>query len=284
MPLNTGDQIHVYAVSPSKDIIDWEEEITNEARKRGIEYDGPVKPPHETINGRFFRKRIFRFPSSDRAQDLLTIKGSDQVYIEISIGTTLDLNVEDIVPDDEIPASDHEADITDTGTVDTDQNETKTPADVTESEPSGPQQTATNGETGSSSEAAADLECLQERAKEDAVESVPESKVNVRQSTQEYTRSSEVRKYVMERAGGACEGCGEPAPFTSTTGEPYLHAHHIHELSDGGSDTPMTVIALCPNCHYRVHHGIEGEEYNRELMDRLAEIEDVPVDEITEPS
>jgi len=77
----------------------------------------------------------------------------------------------------------------------------------------------------------------------------------------------------MARADGVCEGCGEEAPFTSKTGDPYLHAHHIYELSDGGSDAPDTVIALCPNCHYRVHHGMNGDEYNKELRQKLDEIE-----------
>lgn len=116
---------------------------------------------------------------------------------------------------------------------------------------------------------------LRENAEEDAVESIPESASTTTQVTLEYSRSDKVKKYVKARADGYCEGCGEPAPFTSATGEQYLHAHHVHELSKGGSDTPETVIALCPNCHYRVHHGEDGEEYNEELKRKLAEIEDL---------
>lgn len=126
-------------------------------------------------------------------------------------------------------------------------------------------------ETGS----APSLAELRENAEEDAAESIPESASTTTQVTPEYSRSDKVKKYVKARADGCCEGCGEPAPFTSATGEPYLHAHHVHELSEGGSDTPETVIALCPNCHYRVHHGEDGEEYNEELKRKLAEIEDL---------
>jgi 5-methylcytosine-specific restriction endonuclease McrA len=119
-----------------------------------------------------------------------------------------------------------------------------------------------------------ELESLREQAKKESVENISESDVTTTQTTQQYRRSQEVRDYVMARADGVCEGCGEPAPFTSKTGEPYLHAHHVHELSDGGSDTPDTVIALCPNCHYRVHHGVDGDEYNQELVEKVLSIED----------
>ena len=92
-------------------------------------------------------------------------------------------------------------------------------------------------------------------------------------ATSEYNRSLKVKKAVKDRADGVCEGCGDPAPFTSKTGDPYLHAHHIDELSDGGSDKIDNVIALCPNCHYRVHHGEDGENYNQELFQILQNIE-----------
>ena len=123
------------------------------------------------------------------------------------------------------------------------------------------------------------LDELREQAKTAAT-----TKVQIQESksetTSEYARSPEVKRYVKARADGVCEGCGEPAPFTSTTGMPYLHAHHVHELSDGGPDTPDTVIALCPNCHYRVHHGEDGETYNQELISVLEEVEENGVSDI----
>ncbi|QKG91614.1 HNH endonuclease [Halorubrum salinarum] len=118
-----------------------------------------------------------------------------------------------------------------------------------------------------------DLDELREKAQESAVEEVSQGAVTTN-STSQYSRSSEIREYVMARADGTCEGCNNPAPFTSKTGEPYLHAHHIHELSDGGSDTPDTVTALCPNCHYRVHHGKNGDEFNKELLEKVQRLEE----------
>jgi len=116
-----------------------------------------------------------------------------------------------------------------------------------------------------------DIDELRKKATEDAIDEV-EQTISIATSAQ-YNRSSKIKDYVKARADGVCEGCNEPAPFTSKAGEAYLHAHHVHELSNGGSDTPDTVIALCPNCHYRVHHGEDGEEYNQELLEIVQEKE-----------
>jgi len=103
--------------------------------------------------------------------------------------------------------------------------------------------------------------------------------VNTREVT-EYDRSDDVHGYVMECAHGECEGCGDPASFVNRVGDAYLHAHLVLELSAGGPDSPETVIALCPNYHYRVHYGQGGDAYNRELVHTLSAIEDASVDEI----
>ena len=113
-------------------------------------------------------------------------------------------------------------------------------------------------------ETSSDIGELRKAAKRD--EAVGVSHTTTTSQTSEYTRSNKIKEYVKARAEGHCEGCGQPAPFISKTGDPYLHAHHIKELSNGGKDTIDTVIALCPNCHYRVHHGKDGGEYNEELL------------------
>jgi 5-methylcytosine-specific restriction protein A len=88
-----------------------------------------------------------------------------------------------------------------------------------------------------------------------------------------YERSRDVRDYVLARAGSTCEGCQSPAPFTRKDGSPYLEPHHIRRLSDGGPDHPAFVIALCPNCHRRVHAGADGNIYNGALLARMAHIQ-----------
>lgn len=80
-----------------------------------------------------------------------------------------------------------------------------------------------------------------------------------------YQRSRTVRAYVLMRASGQCEACTAPAPFIGVDGQPYLEAHHTTRLSDGGLDHPRFVIALCPTCHRRVHHGQDGKALNETL-------------------
>ncbi len=87
-----------------------------------------------------------------------------------------------------------------------------------------------------------------------------------------YERSRDVRDYVLARSHGSCEGCRSPAPFNRLDGSPYLEPHHLRRLSDGGPDHPRFVIALCPTCHRRVHHGADGIALNARLtasMDRI---------------
>ena len=88
-----------------------------------------------------------------------------------------------------------------------------------------------------------------------------------------YARSECVRVYVLRRAGGICEGCGKEAPFLAMNERPFLETHHMRRVADGGPDHPRWVIALCPNCHQRVHHGKDGSLFNQELALRVAKIE-----------
>ena len=78
-------------------------------------------------------------------------------------------------------------------------------------------------------------------------------------------RSDTIRVYALKRANGACEGCGNPAPFLTAGGRPYLEVHHLRRLSDGGPDHPEHVAALCPNCHRRAHYGQDSVD----LAERL---------------
>ena len=85
-------------------------------------------------------------------------------------------------------------------------------------------------------------------------------------------RSEAIKKYVLFRANGKCEGCEKEAPFKTKNG-PFLETHHVNRLSDGGPDHPKFVIALCPNCHREVHYGINGNSYNQKLIEKLKSIE-----------
>lgn len=71
--------------------------------------------------------------------------------------------------------------------------------------------------------------------------------------SQYISRSAEVVRITKERAKGVCQLCGQPAPFIDKNGNPYLEAHHIVWLSRGGEDNTDNTVALCPNCHTKMH-------------------------------
>ncbi len=91
--------------------------------------------------------------------------------------------------------------------------------------------------------------------------------------TKYYVRSKAIKLYALARAGGVCEGCGQPAPFVRLDETPYLEVHHIKKLADEGPDDPKWVIALCPNCHRRAHHGIDASEFNDQLAENAGKLE-----------
>ncbi|WP_200603895.1 HNH endonuclease [Pseudomonas sp. S44] len=73
-----------------------------------------------------------------------------------------------------------------------------------------------------------------------------------------FQRSHKVAHYVMMRARGKCESCGERAPFVKKDGTPYLEPHHVNRLSDSGLDHPCYVGAVCPTCHREIHYRMDG--------------------------
>ena len=68
-----------------------------------------------------------------------------------------------------------------------------------------------------------------------------------------YERNAYVSEYAKRRALGRCQLCGSMAPFLDKEGKPYLETHHVVWLSAGGSDTVDNTVALCPNCHRKMH-------------------------------
>jgi predicted HNH restriction endonuclease len=70
---------------------------------------------------------------------------------------------------------------------------------------------------------------------------------------QQIVRDKYIAEYAKRRAKGVCQLCMQPAPFKKNDGEPYLESHHIIWLSRGGADSGENVVALCPNCHRKMH-------------------------------
>lgn len=75
--------------------------------------------------------------------------------------------------------------------------------------------------------------------------------------TKVFLRNPDVAAEVLSRAHGVCEGCRQPAPFFRKKDlSPYLEVHHKVRLADGGEDSVQNAIALCPNCHRKMHFGV----------------------------
>jgi len=71
-----------------------------------------------------------------------------------------------------------------------------------------------------------------------------------------FLRNPDVVAEALDRANGTCESCNSEAPFLRVkTMEPYLEVHHRVPLASGGEDTVENAIAVCPNCHRRLHYG-----------------------------
>lgn len=74
-----------------------------------------------------------------------------------------------------------------------------------------------------------------------------------------FVRNPDVVAETLFLAEGRCGRCKKPAPFTRRSDHsPYLEVHHKMPLADGGHDTVANAIALCPNCHRELHHGVDA--------------------------
>jgi 5-methylcytosine-specific restriction protein A len=81
-----------------------------------------------------------------------------------------------------------------------------------------------------------------------------------------HQRSPWVAEHARRRAKGNCELCSIPAPFKRKDGSPYLETHHIEWLANGGADTVENTVALCPNCHRKMH--FVNSEKDQEFLRR----------------
>jgi 5-methylcytosine-specific restriction protein A len=94
---------------------------------------------------------------------------------------------------------------------------------------------------------------------------VPSKRISV---VVRYARDPDVRDWVLNAADGVCDSCREPAPFKSLLG-PYLEVHHVRRLADNGEDSISNAVALCPNCHRRLHYGLDAPKRIEALYVRV---------------
>ncbi|MCF8321714.1 MAG: HNH endonuclease [Flavobacterium sp.] len=86
--------------------------------------------------------------------------------------------------------------------------------------------------------------------------------------TTQFVRNEYIREYARVRADGICELCYNPAPFIDYYGNPFLETHHVIFLSKGGADSIDNVVAICPNCHRKIHNLNLEEDVNK-LLEKL---------------
>lgn len=96
----------------------------------------------------------------------------------------------------------------------------------------------------------------------------------VETTTKIYKRSGKVKGWVIRRADGNCELCGDDAPFEKEDGTPFLEVHHLTRLKDDGPDTVENCAALCPNCHRKLHYCADRLVLAERLRKKIGEKED----------
>ena len=95
-------------------------------------------------------------------------------------------------------------------------------------------------------------------------------KPQVRESqTTQLARNQAVVEYVKMAASGICDLCDKPAPFKNKEGVDYLECHHVVRLADQGDDIISNAVALCPNCHRRMHV-LNKNADRRKLLARIS--------------
>lgn len=83
-------------------------------------------------------------------------------------------------------------------------------------------------------------------------------------TTIQIARDQTVVEYVKKAAKGTCDLCAQQAPFKDSKGRPYLECHHVIRLADDGDDSISNAVALCANCHRKMH--VLNKKVDREIL------------------
>ena len=84
----------------------------------------------------------------------------------------------------------------------------------------------------------------------------------------QYFRDPQISELVKRIAQGKCQLCSSNAPFSSKNGVPFLETHHIMWLAKNGEDALDNTVALCPNCHRKMH--ILDKSLDRKTLHEIA--------------
>ena len=82
-------------------------------------------------------------------------------------------------------------------------------------------------------------------------------------------RDKTVAEFTKNRANNTCDLCEKKGPFKYKDKEGYfLECHHIIQVGAYGPDRIYNTVALCPNCHRRIHH-LQNESDKAKLIAKL---------------
>tara|TARA_A100001011_G_scaffold395630_1_gene491209 strand:- start:618 stop:1775 length:1158 start_codon:yes stop_codon:yes gene_type:complete len=97
------------------------------------------------------------------------------------------------------------------------------------------------------------------------------SPLKIKQTRNQYSyeRDPLVVFWVLNNSKGICECCDKKAPFIDKKGKPFLEVHHVKYLASGGSDLITNTVALCPNCHRKIHYSSEEESLRNFLYQKI---------------
>ena len=101
------------------------------------------------------------------------------------------------------------------------------------------------------------------------------SPLKIKKETNQYSyeRDPKVVLWVLNNSNGICECCDKKAPFLNKEGKPFLEVHHVKYLAFRGSDLITNAVALCPNCHRKIHYSREEESLKNYLYQKIKRLQ-----------
>ncbi len=100
-------------------------------------------------------------------------------------------------------------------------------------------------------------------------EGVENPEVTTQNNVQSIKRDPKVKAWVIRNAKGRCEYCEDTA-FVKDDGKGYLEVHHLRQLANHGTDKICNTVAVCANCHRKLHYAENREEMRKTLIKRLS--------------
>ncbi|MFH1584487.1 MAG: HNH endonuclease [Actinomycetota bacterium] len=83
-------------------------------------------------------------------------------------------------------------------------------------------------------------------------------------TTTSYKRDVRFPWILKEKYNYTCQVCGINIKLPNN--KKYIESHHIIPLSEGGKDTLLNMISVCPNCHKKFHLEAIKWDFDRQIL------------------